>query len=160
MALLSKIKHETGIKNFEDISPESVLCMLHEVRVDLGKLDSSFTDVGLARVLEVVKTGEYKINGTISTNIDLSDAKSVIEAYRRYSEGGCQSCVDFERNVLNDDMECFFYCGRKEHYIETPKKCGYGRGHSPEVNKHYENPCEEHRPKFSPIIEKLITRGE
>tara|TARA_Y100000034_G_scaffold128254_1_gene182528 strand:+ start:90 stop:461 length:372 start_codon:yes stop_codon:yes gene_type:complete len=102
MVLSSEVKYDTRIKNFEDISPESVMFMLREIKEDIGRLDFSFTEFDLMMVLEVVEAGEYEIKGnSINTHIDLSSAKSVIVAYRESTEGGCKSCVNLKREMLD-----------------------------------------------------------
>lgn len=158
MVLLSEVKYETGVKNIKDVSPESVLSMLKDVRIDIGKLDCSFADADLIKVLSIVEAGKYEVNGNVSIHINLSSAKSVINAYREYSEGGCQSCSEFRKNVLNEDLDFFGYCDVKEDSEETPKKCGYGAGFSPLVRKHYQEPCKSWKPHFSPKLEELIRK--
>ena len=156
MVLVSELKYETRLKILKDISPQGVLEMLRDVRSEIGKLEGSFASVGLKRVLEVVEKGGYKVNGHVLTRIDLSSAKEVVEAYREHSEGGCQSCVSLGGDVINDDMDTFFYCEVREDHERTPKKCGYNTGLSPETEKHYESPCGSWKPRFSPPLEKLL----
>ena len=91
MALLLEVKYETSIKDLKDISPDSVLSMLRDVRDNIKNIDGSFAGVDLTRVLTVVEAGTYEVNGSVSTRINLSSAKGVINAYREYSEGGCKS---------------------------------------------------------------------
>ncbi len=156
MPLLSEITYQTEIRSFEDISPQAVLSMLEDIRAEIGKLETSFSEFALGNVLKVVEKGEYQINGDVSTLVDLSSAKEIIDSYRNYSEGGCQSCLDFGRLVLNEDMDSFSFCTSKEDTKKTPKECGYGAGFSPELHKHYKKPCDIWKPRFSPQLEKLV----
>jgi len=161
MALLSEVKYETDIRGLKDISPESVLSMLQSVKTDIGKLDGSFADVDLTKVLEVVETGKYEVNGSISTCIDLSSAKGVIDAYKRYSEGGCQSCVSLGRETIDaQDATSGWYCRVSDpdydaNTIGDRPGVRYS-GFSPKVKKHHNMPCGDWEPRFSPKLEELI----
>ena len=161
MVLLSKIKYETSINDLKDISPDSVLSMLRDVRVDIGKLDGSFTDVDLTRVLSIVETRKYEVNGSVSTCIDLSSAKGVIDAYRRYSEGGCQSCLSLGRETIDaQDATSGWYCQVSDpdydsNVIGDRPGVRYS-GSSPKVKRHQNTPCDFWEPRFSPKLEELI----
>ena len=137
--------------------------MLHEVRDSVGKLDNSFLNAGLARVLEVIKDGKYELNGEVSTRIDLSSTKGVIDAYRKYSEGGCQSCLNLGRETIDaQDASSGFYCRVSDpdydkNAIGDRLGVHYG-GFSPKISKHYKSPCgSDWKPRFSPKLEKLIS---
>ncbi|MBI2661851.1 hypothetical protein HYX11_00135 [Candidatus Woesearchaeota archaeon] len=156
MVLLSKIEYEPAIKGFKDISPESILKMLYDVRQEIGKLEPSFADIDLLRVVAIVESGKYEINRNILTKIDLSSAKQIVNTYRNNSEGGCESCSNFSIDIINDNRDMFFYCDIKEHYQRTPQECGHNNGFSPELAKYYETPCASWKPKFSPKLEELI----
>lgn len=166
MALLSEVKYETEIKTLKDISSESasesVLSMLRDVRINIGKVDSSFADVDLRRVLEVVEAGKYEINGSISTRIDFSFAKDVIDTYRRYSERGCQSCVSFGRETIDaQDASTGWYCkvSDLDYDANTIGKPGVKySGFSPKVEKYYNVPCDDWKPRFSPRLEEFIDK--
>jgi len=160
MTLISKIKYEPVINGFNDISPEAVVSMLIDIRTDIGRLDSSFTDVDLARVIEVVDTGGYEVTNGITTRIDLSSAKCVIDAYKEYSEGGCQSCVNLGKETIDaQDGTSGWYCKVSDPDYDTNTISGTGvryEGSSPKVKKHHDNPCDSWEPHFSPILEELI----
>jgi len=161
MALVSEVKHETEIKDLEHISPEAVLSMLHDVRENIARLDGSFADVDLIRVLEVVEAGKYEMNGSVSTHIDLSSAKGIIKTYRKYSEGGCQSCVNLgEETICAQDADSGWYCQVSDPDYNgdaTRGPLGVRRsGFSPKVKRHYSTPCDSWAPRFSPKLEELI----
>jgi len=165
MTLLSEVKYETGIEGVKDISPESVVSMLRDVRVDIGKVDDSFANVDLSQVLLVIEAEKYKVNGNISTRIDLSSAKGVIDAYRKYSEGGCQSCVSLGREIIDaQDASSGWYCQVSDpdynaHLMSDRHGVRYS-GFSPKVNKHYDLPCNDWEPRFSPKLEELIVKEQ
>lgn len=166
MPLTSVVKFETGLPNLGTIPreevPAKILAMIKEARSEIGKFDPSFSVLDLKEVIRIIDAGNYDITGTVQTRIDLSEAKGKIQTYRDNSEGGCQSCTEFMRHVLNDDMDSFCYCNTHEHRERTPKECRYGRGFSPKVKVHYHTPCspEHWKPRFSPKLEKLIEEKE
>lgn len=167
MPLLQEVKYERKIDRLGDIPtgdvPKEVLSMLRDVRDSIGKLDGSFANVDLLNVLKIVETGKYEIEGNVSTKIDLSSAKSVINAYREYSEGGCQSCVSFGRETIDaQDATSGFYCqvsdpDYNENAIGDRPGVRYS-GSSPKIKKHYKNPCGDWKPRFSPRLEELASR--
>lgn len=165
MPLLSEIKYETKIKELKDISPESVLAMLRDVRTNIEKLESNFAIVDLTRVLQVVESGKYELNGDILTRINLSSAKKVINAYKEHSEGGCQSCVSLGRETIDaQDATSGWYCQVSDPDCNTNARGNEHRilyeGFSPKVKKHYHAPCDSWKPRFSPKLEVLIINGE
>ena len=165
MVLVSEVKYETKVREFEDISPEAVLSMLRDVRVDIGKLDVLFLDAGLVRVLEVVEAGKYEMNGSVLTRIDLSSANGVVNVYRKYSEGGCQSCVSLGRETVDaQDGRSGWYCKISDpdydkKVIGDSSRCKYV-GFSPKVSKYHKTPCDSWKPTFSPPLEVLLKRGK
>ncbi len=165
MALLSEVKYETSISDLKDISPDSVLSMLQDVKADIGRVDGSFADVDLTRVLAVVETGKYEINGSVSTRIDLSSAKGVIDAYRTYSEGGCQSCLTLGRETIDaQDATSGWYCRVSDpdfdaNAIGDRPRVKYS-GFSPKVKKYHDRPCDDWKPRFSPKLEELIVKEQ
>ena len=166
MPLLQEVKYETKIK-LRDIPavevPKVVLSMLHDVRDSVGKLNSSFLNAGLVKVLAVVETGKYELDGEVSTRIDLSSAKKVIDSYREYSEGGCQSCLNLGRETIDaQDASSGFYCRASDPDYDKNAigdKLGVRyEGFSPKISKYYKNPCgDDWKPRFSPKLEKLIS---
>ncbi|MEK6873607.1 MAG: hypothetical protein AABW91_02085 [Nanoarchaeota archaeon] len=160
MPLLQEVKYKTGIKRFEDISPQSVLSMLYDIRKSVGELDGTFVDSDLAEVLSVIEAGTYEINGTISTRIDLSFAKSIVKFYREHSEGGCQSCISLGRETIDaQDATSGWYCEVSDPDFDKNAVNRPGvrySGFSPKTNKYYQSPCKDWKPKFSPTLDKLI----
>jgi hypothetical protein len=164
MSLVSKVKYETSIKKFEDISPDSVLSMLRDVGADIKKLDDSFQHLDLEKVRQTIEKGEYIIKGKVSTIIDLSEAKEIIEQYREDSEGGCQSCQKLGSEVIDAmDADIGYYCEvadpdcKKGWIPEYQSRVTYS-GNSPKVKKYYHNPCKDWKPTFSPTLEVLISK--
>lgn len=160
MSLSRKIKLETKIKSIESISDTSVYSMLSEVKRDLTKLYPSFENHTLSYVLRIVESGEYKIEDEdgVTTIVDLSEATRAINTYRRYSEGGCQSCTSQIRLTVDaQDASSFWYCKVHEPNIdELKKEIGYGIGPSPRIKIYNRSPCESWTPRFSPKIEELV----
>lgn len=160
MTLLSEVKYETSIKA-KDMSSESVLSMLQDVRVDIGKLEGSFADVDLIRVLAVVEAGKYEVNGNVSIRIDLSSANEVIDTYRRYSEEGCLSCVSLGIETISaQDTITAWYCqvsdpGYDDSVSGDIPRVRY-KGFSSKIRKHHSVPCDSWEPRCSPKLEELI----
>jgi ribosomal protein L18E len=163
MVLLSKVKYETNIKELKDISSDSILSMLKDVKADIRRVDDSFTDVNLVRVLAIIEKGKYLVNGSVITIIDLSSAKNVVEAYRRYSEGGCQSCINLGRETIDaQDASPGLYCRVNDPDYDA-NALGYRSrvsysGFSPKVRKHHNLPCDDWKPRFLPKLEELISK--
>ena len=112
MGLLTKIKYETAIKSCKDITPENILTMLRDVRSEIGKLQPTFAQLNLTEVLTVVENENYIVQDTIPTQVNLSNANSAVKAYRKGSEGGCQSCVNLNRETIDaQDASSGLYCG-------------------------------------------------
>lgn len=162
MALLAEVKYETEIKEYEDISPEAVVSMLHDVQAEIRKLDGDFAYVNLAKVLAVIEEGRYEVNMGVPIRIDLFSAKSVISVYREYSEGGCNSCVSLGREVINaQDAELGYYCQVSDpdydaNTIGDRPKCKYSR-FSPKVKQYFNTPCDSWKPRCSPKLEELVS---
>ncbi len=166
MTLLSEVKYETSIRELKEISPNSVLSMLRDVQADISRVYPSFVDADLTKVLAVIETGKYEVNGKdISICIDLSSAKSVIHAYRESSEGGCQSCVKLGRETIDaQDATSGLYCQESDpdydaNTIGDRPRVRY-KGFSPKVRKYYDMPCNDWKPRFSPKLEELIGKEQ
>lgn len=162
---MQEIKYEIGIKRLEDISPQFILSILYDIRKNIEELDSSFVNIDLVRMLAIIESGKYEINGTVSTRINLSSAKRVVDTYRKYFEGGCQSCVNFGKETIDtQDAKSGWYCKisdsdyNKDEIGNRPRV--YYAGLSPKVRKHYKNPCDDWKPLFSSTIDKLIEQEQ
>jgi hypothetical protein len=155
MTLLSKIEYETKINNIEDISPESILYMLLDIKESICNLDPPFSAKTLNQVLKITESGKYRIYGHIfDTTIDLSYAKSVIDYYRKNSEGGCTSCIN--RKIFNihkkNDSCCKIY--DSDYHILNE----FSSGQTKKIRNHFNSPCKNWTPYFSPKIEELINK--
>ncbi|MBI1968905.1 hypothetical protein HYS49_03265 [Candidatus Woesearchaeota archaeon] len=160
MPLSQTIVYERTMKPLGNIPSESVpgevLSLLQDVRSSIGKVEPSFGNASLTRVLEAGEAGEYRVEGSIGIRIDLSSAKSAIEAYREYSEGGCQSCVNLGRETIDaQDATSGWYCRVADPDYDKGSGVRYS-GFSPKVRRHYATPCESWKPRFSPRLEELV----
>jgi hypothetical protein len=151
----AKAKHRPTIKGSEYISPSSVLSMLQHLRTLLWKLDVSFTDIDLEKVLAVVEEGECDVSTgrdeMEEIRLDLSHTRRIISFYRVWSEGGCRSCIHRGRN-----RTLGHYCQISDPEYNCADSNPGTRGRTLKVEAHYENPCSEWEPKFSPKIEELV----
>ncbi len=157
MGLETKIKYKPKIK----ISPKSVKEMFYDIKSSISKLDNSFENLSNKEILKIIEKGKYKIkNEQFDTIIDLSRPEVVMNIYRNDSEGGCQSCVSLGRETIDaQDATSGIYCKKSDpdynsHAIGEPG-VKY-EGLSPKIRKHYNSPCKDWKPTFSPTIEKLL----
>lgn len=161
MALMSEVKYETQIKSLDDLNSESILLMLSDVRSNIGNIDASFSDVPLKKVLEVIENGTYEVNGIIAIRVNLKEAKGVTDAYRKYSEGGCQSCVNLGRETIDaQDASSGWYCRVSdpdfdENAIGDRPGVRYSE-FSPKISKYFKSPCDDWKPRFSQNLDELI----
>ena len=88
-------------------------------------------------------------------------ARKVIEVYREYSGGGCQSCISLGIETIDaQDATSGWYCkvsdpDYNQNSVGDKPRVRY-EGFSPKVRKHYNNPCNSWNPVFSPKIEELL----
>lgn len=160
MALVSRLSYELRTNGSKDISPDYVLRMLNEVREDIASVDANFVDSDLAEVLAIIEAGKHEIQGKIQTIIDLSSAQSVVNAYRKKSEGGCQSCINLGIETIDaQDASSGWYCEDSDPDFNKAAGekhgCKYS-GFSQKVKAHYKNPCDSWLPKYSPPLAELI----
>ena len=157
MPLTKNITYQApNINSFKDISQESVLEMLSDVKRSISELESSFTENDSSKILDIIEEGFYNINGSsVITIIDLSDARGIINGYKQGSEPGCGSCVYKKTHVIDaQDAITGNYCGISDPGFS--EITGMGEGQTAKIGKHYNSPCGDWKPHFSPTIEKLI----
>ena len=167
MGLVTDIKYETpfGKGDSKKITPESVLEMLRAVRNDIGSLNPPFVNRSLREVLEVVESGKYTVEGTLTKKIDLREPQAVIQVYRRQSGGGCRSCVSLGRETIDaQGATSGWYCEISDpdfnkNAVGDRHGCRYS-GFSPKVKEHYDNPCGDWKPKFSKPLDKILEEAE
>ena len=137
--------------------PEDIIRLLEDVRDSIIHIDSDFDGRDLKKVLQIIEDErKYRVNGNKVIEIDLSEAYYLVNSFRTDSEGGCKSCVNFRRVILNEDRDSFLYCGVHESFEKTPDECGYGMGSSPMISKHYNDPCGDHQAKFPKTLSQLL----
>jgi len=157
MGLVSRVDYNTKIKSFKDIFPESVKEMFYDIKLNISKLDESFGKLESKEILKIIEKGEYKINNEqFDIRIDLGNPKAIISTYRNNSEGGCQSCVSRHTYIIDaQDPNLELYCGfSKPNYLDLNDL--REKGLTDKIMKHYNTPCEDWKPTFSPTIEKLL----
>ncbi len=165
MTLVQEVKYESGIKDLKEVNPEVVFSMICDVRRDIGRINASFLEKDLKSVLGRILDGKYEIRGAeVTSRIDLSEAKRIVEYYKEYSEGGCQSCQNLRKDVIDaEDHLIGSYCN-----VEDPdynrSKAGYESGLryaglTPKVRIYFHIPCADSwKPIFSPKLEELVKR--
>lgn len=167
MVLLNTVTYRARIKNPEELTSESVVALLKDVREDIQILDKTFGEKTLAEVLKIVEAGEYTVDrrgGRPLTQINLEDAHRLINAYRYWSDRrGCNSCIQKARDNSDacEPSDSFFYCIVHEPNVaKTKRECGYNAGFSPYVKKHMDSPCGFWKSKLFPPIEVLVESAD
>ena len=163
MTLKEKYEYEI-CKGVEYVQNEEkkVLDLLRDVRASVALLRPDVENQRLDDILEVVEKGKWilqkKVNPEkpaveLSYNIDLSEAKQLIDDYRKNSEGGCQSCKNLRRFFKN--METYKYCkiGEDESSVLNPPVSNL----SSKIEKFYKEGCgEDKEVKIKTKLEELL----
>ena len=143
-----------------------VLALLRNVRNDVVILNGKAAIAGLQDILDFVEKGEWIIPKKVDTelgfldkdiekrsrinyNINLSEAKQIIDNYRNDSEGGCQSCINIKSHypVPNETSR---YC----KIFETEKTSD--QEFSPMLEKYYKTGCKDKEPILKRKLEELL----
>ena len=160
MGLVQDIKYESQIKSFDDMTSESVYSMVKDIKDEISGLDSNFNKKTLLEVAQIIESKFYKIPKSF-VKVDLSEPAGVLESYREYSEGGCQSCINLGRETIDaQDASSGWYCriddpDYNKNAIGDQPGVSYS-GFSPKIEKYYKNPCSSWKPRFSQTLEKLF----
>ncbi|HPD82139.1 MAG TPA: hypothetical protein PK357_03510 [Candidatus Pacearchaeota archaeon] len=165
------------IKKIED-AEEKVIALLRNVRANVGILRPHFLKADLEFILNVVKQGKWILQDQLNINsaflerrigkevrlnydINLSDAKEIIDDYTQFSEKGCKSCINLGK--LYKEMETGRYCKLDEtekSIVESPIL----DNKSFKIHKFYKTGCDDKSPKFRPletvILEESIKRRD
>lgn len=166
MVLTSNLKFDPEM-DYSNFSSEVILPMLRRVREDIGMIDQDYMHFNLPEILELIESGKSVggVKDCIQTNVDLSRAKGVVDHYRRGSEGGCQSCINLEDEMIDaQDNSRGWYCGDSDPAYDPDNNRTGGipfSGKSPKVSRHYHTPCgDSWKPKFSKTIDELLVGEE
>jgi hypothetical protein len=165
------------INNIQD-AEEKVIALLKNVRANAGILRPHFLKADLEFILNIVKQGKWilqdqgnlnsvylerRIGKEVRLNydIDLSEAKMIIDNYIQFSEKGCESCVNLGK--VYKEMETNRYCA----FDETEKSIvnfPILNNESPKIHKFYEKGCKDKISKFRPletvILEESIKKQD
>ncbi len=155
MPIINNLVYEPEIKKIE--KEEQVIELIKKIGGNLHEFGLSFSTDSLKGYLAIIEQGVYvvpKRRSPFINSVDLSSAKSLIDQYRRKSEGGCQSCKErYSHKPFPEDT--LFYC----NLSESPEELGM-IGDSPKVNKFYKKGCEDRKPIFSRTIEQLLEENQ
>jgi hypothetical protein len=135
-----------------------ILTLLNDVRVDFHRLNYPIVKSSLKGFLKIIESGECNIEeekAPFNYSVDLSKAQSLIQDYRRKSEGGCQSCKKFKIFKPFSD-ETLKYCDFSENQKIALDNFNNMSSLSPRLQKFYNSGCEEKRPIFNKTIEELL----
>jgi len=153
MVIKNELIYKPSIKVLE--KEEDVITLIREVNSDLSKLGYCNLLISLKKVLKTIESGKYEFQreDSIVDSVDLSKAKNLIETYKRFSEGGCQSCKKMSHYMPFPD-EHVNYCSKFENkeIVES--------GFSPRINQFYKTGCEVKEPIFKKSLDKLLEESE
>jgi hypothetical protein len=130
--------------------------MLIDLKKSLSEVSPEFEGKSYAEILTIVKGGSYFTQGPlISNNMDLSEAKNMVDAYRALSEGGCVSCIGL-RQVPSSDIpnESYQYC--EYHDLKSQDDGSESAGKSSLVSKHWDKPCGLYDPKIKVSLDSIV----
>lgn len=156
--LVSFVMFEPGFELSRKTNSAEVRVMVGMIKRDIGTLEPSFKSKTLQEVAEIAERGAYTIKGKRTTQVDLTEAEGILSGYRNGSEGGCKSCQHMmSYEVDAGDNSWFMYCiPHEKSYDAASRACKYGIGHSEEVTKHFNTPCADWKPLFSPPLAELL----
>jgi hypothetical protein len=157
MVLVSELAYEVSEEVPKELSSERVLGMLEDVKANIGEVSFPLGRMDLAGVLKIVESGTYDSKGDqITLRIDLSAAKNIVENYRRESEGGCYSCVNLTKQVIDaQDATSGTYCGKSDPDFDSKKGVKFC-GPSSKISKYADDGCIYWESKLSPPLEVLL----
>lgn len=151
MVLVNHLTYEPKIEEIEEEG--QVIELIKDVAVDIHMLGFPVGDYNTKSILQQIEHGKYDASKQKGDNflnkVDLSKAQSLIQDYRKKSEGGCQSCKEY-CHFMPLPGEHIFYC----NIGEDPKELDYGS--SPKVKKYNKKGCEDKKPIFSKTIEEIL----
>lgn len=155
MPIINNLVYEPDIEGIK--KEEQVIELLNDVKKSIA-LFYNVRSNSLEKVLKIVEQGVYESerNGKpseplVTYRVDLSKAQSLIQDYRRKSEGGCESCID--RKKFYENNETYKYCriGENENSAKD-----FSNNNSPKINKFSEKGCKDRQPIFSKTIEQIL----
>lgn len=157
--------HINDIKNEE----EKVIALLRNIRANASLFRLEFARETLQNILEAVEKGEWSFknlnvlnkdyldktiekNVVLNHNINLSEAKQIIDDYIHHSKKGCESCINLGK--IYKEMETGRYCKLDEDessVIGLPIS-----DFSVKIREFYETGCENKKPVFRPLETVLL----
>lgn len=154
MVLVNHLTYEPAIKEIK--KEEQVIELIKDVAVDIHMLGFPVGDYNTKSILRQIEHGGYDAPKQKGDNffysVDLSKAQSLIQDYRRKSEGGCQSCKEKGIHKPYPD-ETLIYCKLYEDYKKLDLV-----GSSPRINEFSEKECEDRKPIFLRTIEEILEK--
>ena len=121
MPLRNLIRQDPSLTNIT--TEEDLVFLVEEVRTDLDRADSN-AGIGREPLLDVIKyieQGKYQTTSS-QDEIDLSAVQDLLNTYKFFSEGGCQSCtqrVTFRIN-MDEGVEYFIKYEKEEDSMKDP----------------------------------------
>ena len=149
-------------------NPEKqIMPLLEDVRGNVSLLRSDISNQRLDIVLKVIEKGEWILQNLNAPNkeafdpvkevelnyqIDLSEAQSLIQDYRRNSEGGCESCTNLKKHYIVNETYRFCKINEDEGSVKDLPDSRM----SPTVEKYSKKGCNDIDRFFSKTIEQIL----
>lgn len=160
--------HIKEIKNEE----EKVIALLRNIKDCASCLNLNMTFANLQDVLDMVEIGEWSFQNpnipnrnildrriekstALNYNINLSEAKKIIDDYIAHSKKGCEYCGNL--GVMYKDVEPGRYCKIEETeklIVDFPIMNNV----SPKIHQFWETGCKDRTPTLKPLEEVLKER--
>jgi len=142
-----------------------IIRLLKDVRDSVALLRPDLGNERLENILDAVEKGEMIISKTsdedklwveLNYNVDLSDAKKIVDDYKAQTEKGCEHCGNIGK--FYKDMETYRYCKIGESENSVAKLPISDK--STKINQFYKTGCEDRTPSLRPLEEVLIENKE
>jgi hypothetical protein len=141
-----------------------IINLLKDVQENAALLNANCKYNKLDFILEMVEKGEWiiedkrdlkRLEVELHYNLDLSQAKYLVNKYRNDSEGGCKSCK-LREVAYPLPEESFIYCGKVEDKAFAIDNWSNNNFQSPTIKKFSEKGCPDKKPKLSRTIEEVL----
>jgi hypothetical protein len=152
---LYKYEIPEEIKNMKN-EEEKIIKMLDDIKESSRCRDTLISLFGLNKILNAVNKGKLIIPGRehgLNYEVDLSEAKEIVDDYISRSEGGCEYCGNLGKTYKNNET------GRYCKIDETEKsiiRFPISSNESIKIREFYKKGCKEKTSSFKPLERVLL----
>ncbi len=138
------------------IDEKGIVRLLKDVGADIKEF-GKLKHLPVEQILLLIEIGKFETpsryfqgEGTLLNRLDLSAAKEIVDAYKRNSEGGCQSC-GYRGHIPDGGGE---YCNVHETLENLDAR---DIGKSPKLQQYWRTGC-ENRQSILPPLNKVLAK--